>query len=75
MAEIMNARSSAGGCVSQADLLRDPPEHRIDVLMEQLSASLGDKEVRATRWVKVSITPSGISPQYRACRLMQRHQA
>lgn len=73
--EVVHARPGVIARTSQPDLARQAPEDTMNILMQQSTTALGDKEVRATARSQMSITPLGVAEQGLTGRRVQGHEA
>ena len=75
MPEVVHPRPGVIARASQTDLARQAPENTMDILVQQSTAALGHKKMRAAARSKVNITPFGVAEQSFAGRPMQGHEA
>jgi hypothetical protein len=61
MPEVVYARPGVVARASQTDLAGQAPENTMNILVQQSTAALGHKEVRAAARSKMSITPFGVA--------------
>ena len=61
MPEVVYARPGVIARASQTDLAGQAPEDAMHILVQQSTAALGHKEVRAAARSKMSITPFGVA--------------
>src|SRR6266480_5425988 len=60
MPEVVHPRPGVIAQASQTDLARQAPENTMDILVQQSTAALGHKKMRAAARSKVNITPFGV---------------
>ena len=75
MPEVVYARPGVIARASQTDLAGQAPENTMNILVQQSTAALGYKEMRAAARSEMNITLIGIAEQSFAGRPMQGHEA
>ena len=63
MPEVVYARPGVIAGASQTDLAGQAPENTMNILVQQSTAALGYKEMRAAARSEMSVTPIGIAEQ------------
>ena len=75
MPEVVYARPGVVARASQPDIAGQAPENTMNILVQQSTAVLGYKEMRATTRSQMSIAPCGIAEQGFAGRPMLGYEA
>src|SRR5262249_50466814 len=75
MPEVVNARPGAIASAPQTDLARQAPENTVHIRLQQSTASLRDKEIRAAARSEMTVAPFRVAAEHFTGRRMQGQKA